>query len=203
MAYGMLVNMKYCTGCDACTLACKESHGNPAGMFFTHLDIREEGVYPDAVEIRRPVACNHCDAAPCVEACPFDATFKYDNGAVGIDHEKCQGCGTCVGACPYGARTLSDKEPEGYFDDYTTQEEVMYAAIEPMQAYKCDWCASRRAAGEEQTACVQTCPAKARVFGDVDDPESEISKELARWADDLETLDHADETTPRLYYVKA
>ena len=202
MALGMLVNMKYCTGCDACTMACKESHGNPAGVFFTHLDVKEEGTFPDAREIRRPVACNHCDAAPCVEACKFDATHKYDNGVVAVDHEKCTGCEECVAACPYGARTYIGS-PEGYFDgSLTAQEAAMYAALVEKTTYKCDWCAARRAAGEDP-ACVQTCPAQARFFGDVDDPESAIGKELERWKDELETLPAADQTKPRLYYVKA
>lgn len=202
MAFGMLVNMKYCTGCDACTVACKESHGNPAGVFFTHLDVREEGTFPDAYEVRRPVACNHCDAAPCVEACQFEATFKYDNGTVAVDHEKCTGCEECVAACPYGARTFV-LEPEGYFDSAPTPlEAAHFAGIAPKTVYKCDWCASRRASGDEP-ACVQTCPSQARLFGDVDDPESDIARALEEFKDELETLPSADETKPRLYYVKA
>lgn len=202
MAFGMLVNMKYCTGCDACTIACKESHGTPAGVFFTHLDIAEEGSFPDAREVRRPVACNHCDAAPCVEACKFDASFKCDNGAVVVDHEKCTGCEECVKACPYGARTYVG-EPEGCFDgEPTALEQAHFANVVAKTTYKCDWCASRRAANE-QPACVQTCPAQARVFGDVDDPESEIARELEAWKDELEALPAADATKPRLFYVKA
>lgn len=202
MTLGMLVNMKYCTGCDACTMACKVSHGSPAGVFFTHMDVSEEGAFPNAREIRRPVACNHCDAAACVEACPFEATYKCDNGAVVIDHEKCTGCGTCVETCPYGARTLIDEVP-GYFDGgLTAQEQALYANLVAGTTYKCDWCAVRRAEGNEP-ACVQTCPAHARLFGDVDDPNSEISKELARWKGELEELEGADETHPRYYYVKA
>ena len=130
------------------------------------------------------------------------STHKYDNGVVAVDHEKCTGCEECVAACPYGARTYIGS-PEGYFDgSLTAQEAAMYAALAEKTTYKCDWCAARRAAGEDP-ACVQTCPAQARFFGDVDDPESAIGKELERWKDELETLPAADQTKPRLYYVKA
>lgn len=202
MALGMLVNMKYCTGCDACTIACKQSHGTPAGVFFTHLDVREEGTYPNAAEMRRPVACNHCDAAACVETCPFGASVKYDNGVVAVDRALCTGCGMCVEACPFGARTVVD-EAAGYFEGgLTAQEEAHFAALTEGTTYKCDWCAGRRAEGKEP-ACVQTCPAQARFFGDVDDPTSAIAAELERWADDLEELPGADAALPRYYYVRA
>jgi Fe-S-cluster-containing dehydrogenase component len=101
-----------------------------------------------------PKMCNHCDHPACVQVCPVGATFKAEDGTVLIDHDYCIGCRYCIQACPYGARYFN--EEEGVSD-------------------KCTWCYHRITKGLKP-ACVEVCPTGARVFGNLKDPESEISK---------------------------
>ncbi|MFQ8735620.1 MAG: 4Fe-4S dicluster domain-containing protein [Bilophila wadsworthia] len=98
----------------------------------------------------------HCDHPLCVEACPTHATYKADDGSVGIDPERCIGCGGCIEACPYGAR---------------------YKHPVTGRADKCDYC--RRATPGQVPAGVQVCPVRCRVFGDADNPDDPVARALA------------------------
>ena len=104
MAYGMLIDLKKCVGCHACATACKGAHGTPPGVTRSRVERSFEGTYPDVRKTILPVLCNHCENAPCVEACPSGATTKREDGIVVIDKEVCIGCKACVSACPYGTR---------------------------------------------------------------------------------------------------
>lgn len=202
MQYGMVIDLSRCVGCNACTLACKVSNGTPPGMFFSHVETTEEGTYPDAMNVYTPTLCMHCTDAPCVENCPTGASYHDEDGVVRISHADCIGCQTCVNACPYGSRTYVGDEIAGYYPEFglTSQEEAMYARFEVNKVYKCDFCRSKGLTESDQgPACVQTCPGKARIFGDLDDPESEVAKLVA--SGEATQIGTEEGTGPNIYYL--
>lgn len=153
----MLIDMKRCVGCGACIIACQEEWGLPDDITRCWVVPVRPGDSPGELSYTHYVGmCNHCEQATCIEACPTGATYRDDKGRVIVDEQTCIGCGYCVDACPYGARML--RKDVGLIE-------------------KCDLCAARTDAGL-QPACVETCPAGARLFGDMDDREGEISRYL-------------------------
>ena len=200
--YGMLIDLRSCIGCNACTMACKISNGTPPNMFYSHVEKYEEGTYPTANSHYGPVLCNHCESPTCVDVCPTGASHVDENGVVCVDHSKCIGCRYCITACPYQARSFLAQNVEGYFPDkgLTAQEERLYAAFQKGTVYKCEFCKEKGySESDEGPACVQTCPTNARIFGDLDDPNSEISKRLA--ADNSYQLAPEYGTDPRVRYI--
>ena len=153
--YIMAIDANKCINCKACVLACQQRNGTPYGH--SRNWVRET---PDKLSLLgtayQPGACMHCDHPLCVEACPTHATYKADDGSVGIDPERCIGCGGCIEACPYGAR---------------------YKHPVTGRADKCDYC--RRATPGQVPACVQVCPVRCRVFGDADNPDDPVARALA------------------------
>ena len=175
---GMLIDLSLCIGCNACAVACKEENDVP----LTHFNCWVESWDVEDVEgrVRRanlPKQCNHCANPACVAACPVDATFVVEDGTVQVDEEKCIGCGACVAACPYEARYIN-------------------AELNVVQ--KCTFCHHRSSNGL-LPACVGTCVSNARVFGDLNDPDSDISRRLAEA--DVEVLLPEAGLEPQLYYV--
>jgi Fe-S-cluster-containing dehydrogenase component len=177
--YGMVIDRKQCLGCSACTLACKVEHGTPRGVFWHRVVQSEIGEYPSANRQYLALPCMHCQNAPCVDVCPTGASYKRPDGIVAVDYDKCMGCKYCETACPYGARTYV-QEIKGYYPEFglTPYEQVMFQQHQAGVVEKCNFCMERVAKGEEP-ACVQTCPAYARYFGDLDDPNSEVSRLIA------------------------
>ena len=153
--YGMLIDLSLCIGCNACAVACRLENEPPRGCFNTWIeswDVERSDGYTARVNI--PKQCNHCDNPPCVAVCPAKATYKRpEDGIVVIDYNKCIHCQACTKACPYGARKA---DPE-----FKTAPE------------KCNFCIHRLQEGL-LPACVETCIGKARVFGDLNDENSEI-----------------------------
>jgi molybdopterin-containing oxidoreductase family iron-sulfur binding subunit len=161
-------------------MACKQANCTPPGVFWSRVLRGEMGEFPNSVRQALPVLCMQCEEPDCLKVCPTGATYQTEDKIVRVDKEKCIGCKYCMMACPYGAR-YSVAEYGSYFpkglpiSDYEKHcmqvwEEKRGLGV----ATKCDFCIDRRAEGKEP-ACVQSCPAKARIFGDLDDPESELS----------------------------
>ena len=156
----MAIDLDSCIGCHSCTIACKQENNIGLGTFYSKvLTVGPTGTYPDLQMYYLPVACQHCDNPQCVDVCPTGASYKREDGVILVDHSKCIGCQYCVMACPYGVRTYDQDKDKGVIE-------------------KCTLCAHLIDKGEKP-ACVAHCPAHARIFGDADDPESEISKLLA------------------------
>jgi len=196
--YGMVIDLKRCIGCHACVLACKAENATGPGTFWSKVADEEEGQYPSVRRYFLPKLCMHCQDAPCIEVCPTGASYQRDDGIVLVDPEKCVGCGYCIVACPYGARYLNE-EQTGYFKEGLTPNEVIgYKKHKLGVVEKCTFCVDRLKEGREP-ACVKICLTKARYFGDLDDPSSEVSK--------LVTFKHGSQllkelgTNPSVYYL--
>lgn len=200
--YGMVIDLKKCVGCNSCTVACKIAHGLGPGLFFSHVKIGEHGDYPNARMTVSPTLCNHCTKAACVDVCPVGATRKRDDGIVVIDDAKCIGCRYCMIACPYDVRIFIEKgaTKDGHYGDLglTDYERATYVYHQPGTVEKCDFCVDRVDEGK-LPVCVQTCPGSARVFGDLDDPESEVSQLLL--ANNATVLLPEAGTGPNVYYL--
>jgi len=199
---GMVIDLTVCVGCHACTVACKSSNGTPPDIYFARVHEREVGEYPNARREFLPVLCNHCDNAPCVEVCPTGASYQRKDGIVAVNSDLCIGCRSCATACPYEQRHYVKPGilQEGYFKgDLTKYEEAKYDRWTEGTVIKCDFCMDRVDQGL-QPACVATCPPVARHFGDLADPESNVSR-LLRENESFTLLPDAG-TKPSVHYIK-
>lgn len=153
------------------------------------------GTFPNVARNYLPLACQHCENAPCVKVCPVGATYKrQSDGVVLIDYERCIGCRYCMAACPYGVRTFNWGNPEyasgidfplghqgKHIDPDPTSgpNRLVYTPSRPKGVVeKCSFCV-QRIDQSKQPFCVECCPQRARVFGDLDDPTSQISQSIA------------------------
>jgi Fe-S-cluster-containing dehydrogenase component len=175
MRWGMVIDLKRCIGCYGCQLSCKAENGTPPGVYYARVLKQEEGQYPTVRQLALPVLCNHCEDPPCVEACPTEASFKWEDGIVDIDHDLCVGCRACMMACPYTNRYYNDQPPHYFPQGMTPYEQARTDRHQHNVVMKCDFCRDRVRAGQAP-ACVANCPTVARVFGDLDDPMSEVSR---------------------------
>ena len=203
--YGMAIDLKYCIACHACSLACKSNNNLPNGIWYNtvrtdggeYMDTAR-GTYPnDLYRMHYPVSCQHCAKPACVSACPTGATFQRDNGIVAINKDDCIGCRACIQACPYNVRTLLEDEPEYVVEFPLGDWDAPVHKANTIE--KCTFCENRIARGEVP-ACMELCPARARFWGDLDDPDSEISRLIS--TRDYELLDEASGTEPRVFYLK-
>ncbi|WP_418765353.1 4Fe-4S dicluster domain-containing protein [Mailhella sp.] len=153
--YVMVIDSEKCMDCKACVVACQQRNHVPYGLSRNWVRETVSNGSPCGFKFQ-PGACMHCDDPSCVRACPTGATWKAKDGVVEIDRSRCIGCGSCVEACPYHAR----------FRHPVTGT-----------ADKCDYC--RGTTPGQTPACVAVCPMHCRLFGDADDPSSDVSKALA------------------------
>jgi len=177
--YAMVVDVSKCSGCDACTVACTIENNVPDGNFRTWVKEIEIGSFPDVKRAKLPRLCNHCEDAPCEKVCPVEATWRAEDGTILIDQDRCIGCKYCMTACPYEAR---------YVNPVTNTVD------------KCNFCYHRISEGLEP-ACVATCVGGARIFGDLNDPDSLVHKIVA--TKNTQVLKPEMGTKPQVYYIEA
>lgn len=199
MKFGMLIDLRKCVGCSSCTIACRGQNGTPAGINFNKMKKYEIGEYPTARLKHIPMPCMHCDNAPCIKVCPAGASEKHENGIVTVDYDKCLGCRACVIACPYESRQFI-WEVNSYYENQnaTPYEKVKQKNFQKGTVAKCVLCIDR-VEQDLPPACVHTCLSGARIYGDLDDPESEIAKQIARHG--AAPLRPELATRPSVYYI--
>lgn len=181
--YGMLVDLRRCAGCYACVVACQLWNNQRPGIAWNHVE-RCEWTDEQGTPRRSflPHACMHCADAPCQAACPTGATYTRDDGIVAVNYDACIACEACVEACPYDARVVAPNDTWWFDQPEPAPYESEGIVREKPVVEKCVFCYPRLDQGL-QPACVVNCPGKARVFGDLDDPESEVAQAIAEAGD--------------------
>ena len=177
--YGFAIDLRKCIGCHACTIACKAEHEIPVGVNRCWVKTVEKGTFPDTRRFFFPVLCNQCDEAPCARICPTNALFKRRDGIVDLHGDSCIGCRACMEACPY----------DQLFIDPNTHT-----------AEKCNFCANR-VENKLLPACVSVCPTECRIFGDLDDPASEVARIVQHEASSVRKPEKG--TSPKIFYLGA
>jgi Fe-S-cluster-containing dehydrogenase component len=177
MRYGFVIDQDRCIGCHACTVACKEEHQVPVGVFRTWVKHIEKGEFPHTSRHFGVMRCNHCDDSPCTVICPTSALYRRADGIVDFDNRRCIGCKACMQACPYDA---------------------LYIDPNSNTAAKCNFCAHRVEMSLEP-ACVIVCPTQAILAGDLDNPGSNVSRVVA--TQKVSVRKPQKGTQPKLFYV--
>jgi Fe-S-cluster-containing dehydrogenase component len=223
--YAMVIDLERCVGCRACMEACKVENDTPQAVFWMYVFRFEEGRYPNTRVWFLPRPCMHCDNAPCVKVCPVGARYKRPDGLVATDWERCIGCRYCEVACPYGVNYFNWKAPEkNYYLDWSDRDlrastngaTPPYKNPDLEKPYgperrriaggghlkgvieKCTFCVHRVEKGQT-TACAQACPVFAIQFGDLEDPNSTVSR-LLKKRPHFRLLEEAG-TQPRVFYL--
>ncbi|WP_276927405.1 4Fe-4S dicluster domain-containing protein [Parvibacter caecicola] len=205
MRYGFAIDTQRCIGCHTCAVGCRMENNLPQGTWWNRIltDGGENmdtpaGVFPDITMSYVPVACQHCENPACVKVCPVGATYTDpETGVVRQDYDKCIGCRMCVAACPYtGVRSFNWEEPKYAIDFAIGSADV--PAHQKHVVEKCTMCWHRLADGEEP-ACIRLCPERARFWGDLDDPNSEVAKVIA--SREYKQLLPEKGTKPSVYYL--
>lgn len=205
MHYGMAIDTKRCLACHTCEVACKSANNVPKGIFWNRV-MTEGGECLDSAAGEYPsnnlggftVSCQHCENPACVKVCPVGATYRDEaTGAVRQDYDKCIGCRMCMAACPYnGVRSFNWEEPKYALEFSTGDKDV--PAHQKHTVEKCTFCYQRTSQGEKP-ACMVLCPGRARHWGDLDDPDSEVSR-LIREREYKQLLPE-EGTKPSVYYL--
>ena len=221
--WGMVIDLDLCTGCQACTIACAiennapppSADGKDSQRPFTWIRVlaEAEGEYPETRAEVLPRPCMHCDNPPCVKVCPVDATNIDSDGLVRQVYARCIGCRYCTTACPYTVRYFNWRTPS--WPEPLGQGLSPDVSIRPSGVVeKCSFCNHRlqsardvaRAEGRELRpgdyvpACVEICPAKAMFFGDLEDPDSEVTR-LGRSTRAYRLLEELG-TRPKVVYLR-
>ncbi|HYF92407.1 MAG TPA: 4Fe-4S dicluster domain-containing protein [Symbiobacteriaceae bacterium] len=207
----MVIDLRKCIGCHACTVSCIAENKLPPGVVYRPVIEQESGTYPHVARTATPRPCMHCDNPPCVPVCPVAATFKRPDGIVQVNYDECIGCRYCIAACPYGARTFDfgdyyTKNTPGGVQAYEKAATFEYGKkrvrdheASPIgNVRKCHFCVHRLEEGM-LPSCTSTCVGRATFFGDANDPESLVHELLG--SPNIQTLKPEENTKPRVYYL--
>jgi Fe-S-cluster-containing dehydrogenase component len=216
----MVIDLRKCVGCHACTIACVAENKLPPGVVYRPVIEEEWGVYPNVGRRFTPRPCMQCEEPPCTPVCPTKATYINEDGVVVVDYKQCIGCRACLTACPYAARTsdfgltyneglpVADGLILGREDGERYEHAMTYEYGEPIErsehgspignARKCHFCLHRVKVGE-LPACVTSCIGRATLFGDANDPTSLVSEMIV--LPNVMRLKEELGTKPKVYYL--
>lgn len=216
----MVIDLRRCVGCHACTIACVAENKLPPGVVYRPVIEEEFGTFPNVGRRFTPRPCMQCEEPPCVPVCPVNATYTNEDGVVVVDYDQCIGCRACLTACPYGART-SDFNHTYTGDTPATDDRIVgretasqYELL-PMYEYgkervrenkqspvgnarKCHFCLHRVKQGQ-LPACVSSCIGRATLFGDANDPNSLVAEMIG--LPNVFRLKEELGTSPRVFYL--
>jgi Fe-S-cluster-containing dehydrogenase component len=215
----MVIDLRKCVGCHACTISCVAENKLPPGVVYRQVVEEEIGSYPNVTRRFIPRPCLQCAEPPCVPVCPVDATYQRVDGIVAMDYDRCIGCRYCINACPYNSRYFDFGF--SHYDETPKDNEVVLgedgSLIEGVPSFeyghartrkrerspignvrKCHFCMHRIEVGE-LPACTSTCIGRATYFGDANDPHSLVSKLIA--SPNLLRLREELGTEPKVYYL--
>ena len=222
----MVIDLNRCVGCGACDLACKSENNTPDGILWSNHITKTTGEFPNTKYEYTPTLCNHCDNAPCVRSCPTTAMYKDDETGMTLhDVDKCIGCMACMISCPYDVISYNDRQPHGEkrrnaalvpgatftpremgdatntpYPYFNSEREKTYAALRPKGAVeKCTFC-DHRVKGGYMPACVDACPGDARIFGDLNDANSQVSRLTSQY-EGVGLKPHKG-TKPKVFYIR-
>ncbi len=209
--WAMVIDLRKCVGCYACTVACITENKLPPGIAYRPVITETRGTYPNVSRRFIPRPCMQCENPPCVSVCPVGATWKRPDGIIVINYDQCIGCRYCITACPYAARSFDS----GYFySDFEGGSPQPYELLPSPEygegrvrrkdaspignARKCHFCLHRIEQGE-LPACVLSCMGRATYFGDLSDPRSLVS-ELASRPNAIRLKEEMG-TEPKVFYL--
>ncbi len=216
----MVIDLRRCIGCHACTVACVAENKLPPGVVYRPVMTEEVGTYPNVTMRFLPRPCMQCENSPCTEVCPVTATYHNEEDIVVVDYEQCIGCRACMAACPYGARTFdfgyNYTEGLPVFDGAVIGGKTAAGYERSSQEYgeawkregrhespvgnvrKCHFCLHRIKDGI-LPACTTTCIGRATYFGDANDPDSLVTELINK--PNVIRLKEELGTEPRVYYI--
>ncbi len=224
--YAMVIDLQRCVGCSSCSISCRNENNVPDGIYWSNKITQTSGRFPNVGYHYMPTLCNHCDNAPCVRGCPTQAMHKLKNGITMHDPKKCIGCKYCEFNCPYGVIYFNWSTPHKFWRDnrplikgatsspaeevkktrgkavpyFNPEREATLPGIRPKGVVeKCTFC-DHRVRREKLPYCVESCPADARIFGDLNDPKSEVRKLLGKFRPFR--LREQLGTEPHVFYIR-